>query len=395
MDTKQYSGNHSFLKELNIITTLRLIRSQRLISRAEAAERLGLNRSTITAIVNELLEQKLVQEVGVGTSKGGRPPTLLQFNGDAAYTVCLDWKLKRVKLHLTNMSGDPIVSETFEADDLSSGLYDPIEMAIAIADSIEKLLNQLPAKPLGLIGIGISVPGINDGGFVSSYTLQWDKVPLQSFFAERFDCPVVLNNDSYAGLLAEHHAGAAAGESDVLYVRIGQGLSASMLLNGLPYQGSEGLAGRIGHTVVQVNGRRCACGSRGCWETYASERALLHRYAELSGTTATIEQFVHFAKQSEPHAITALHEMSEYLGVGIANVINLLNPAVVLIGSELDELHPLMQGTLERTMQQSALLFLRRHVRVQFAGLSGGDSIRRGTAAMVLDKVFTPPHVKS
>ncbi|MDF2814050.1 MAG: family transcriptional regulator [Paenibacillus sp.] len=392
---KTYSGNHSFLKELNIITTLRLIQEKNLISRAALADALGLNRSTITAIINELLQQQLVKEVGIGASKGGRPPTLLQFNSDAAYTACIDWSYDCVKLFITNLGGGIYFNRQLDTKDYPN----PNDQIRQVVEIIHDGYHQLPDKPLGLLGIGIVVPGIVEQGVVNSYSLGWSSVPLVSYFSEKFSCPIVVNNDANAGLIAEAYFGIAKGEHNVSYIRIGSSLSAALIINGQIVQGSEGFAGRIGHSTIDWNGRKCVCGNRGCWEAYCSERALLQRYIEISdrkrdAASISLDSIREAAHRSDPSAVRAIHELSEYLGLGAANMVNLLNPGLIVVGSSLGSIDTLIQPVFDSTLKQKVLPYLKRNIRIQFSPINE-RFITFGAAALVLDAIFTTPIIKS
>lgn len=392
---KSYSGNHSFLRELNIMTTLRLIQEKNLISRVALADSLGLNRSTITAIVNELLHQQLVKEVGIGASKGGRPPTLLQFNSDAAYTVCIEWSSDYVKLFITNLNGDIFFSRSL----ITTTIRNPNDQIRQVIQIISEAYEQLPQKHLGLLGIGIIVPGIVENGVVNSYSLDWESVPLVSFFSEKFDCPIVVNNEANAGLIAEFYFGSAKGEQNVCYIRVGKSLSASMILNGQIFQGNEGFAGRIGHNTIDVNGRKCTCRNRGCWEAYVSERALVQRYSEGSDKKGGLEEvsldsIIAAANKSDPHAIIAIHECAEYLALGIANIVNLLNPKLVVIGNALGNIEHLMIPSFDAMLKQKALPFLRRNVQILFSTVNE-RTITLGATAIVLDAIFSTPTIKT
>lgn len=390
---KSYSGNHSFLKELNIISVMRVILEKGLVSRAQLADILGLNRSTITAIVNELLLQQLVREVGVGVSKGGRPPTLLQLHKDAAYTVSVDWSSEHVGVTFCNLGGDSMHHAAIRRKAES-----PQDQIGQVVRTVSDSLRRLPDKPLGLLGIGIVVPGIVENGVVNSYALGWEAVSLAGPFGESFACPVVVDSDANAGLTAETYFGCAKGERNVCYIRAGKSLSAAFVINGHMYRGNDGFAGRIGHNTIEAGGRRCACGNKGCWEAYVSRHALVQRYAELAGSGAAseegdaIERIAEAAGRSDPAAVTAIHEMAEYLGLGLANVVNLLNPKQVVISNGLGHFEPLMLPALQAVMSRKALPYLRRNVQVLFSSL-GDRAMTLGAAALVLDAVFTPPSI--
>jgi len=392
---RTYSGNQSFLKELNMNNALRLIRLKKIISRAEVADTLGLNRSTLTSIANELIERRLVNEVGIGVSKGGRPPKLLQFNTEAAYTACVDWSTYKPKVFITNLGGDIYLSETVE-NQSNESVASQIHNVIKI---ISNGLNVLPKKHLGLLGIGIGFPGIVENGTVSSFSLNWTRVPLYSYFADAFQCPIVINSDATAGLIAEKYFGCAMGEENTCYIRVGKTLGASLMINNEIYRGSEGFTGRVGHFTIDVNGRKCSCGNRGCWEAYASERALMQRYAEISGQPATdaltdVSEIMKRAKNSDPAAISAVHEFAEYLGIGIGSIVNFLNPNLIIINNASGLMDNLVYSTLNSVLQQKILPYLRRNIRVLFSTL-GENDMTLGATAMVLDKFFDIPNVKA
>lgn len=392
---KKFSGNQAYLKELNLISTLRLIRSKNIISRSEIADILGLNRSTITAVVNELIDQKLVKEIGSGTSKGGRPPKLLQFNPEAAYTVCVDLSSHHRKIFITNLSGKPYFSETVQFNSHE----DPYTQIKKMIQTITKGLHKLPPKTHGLLGIGIGVPGVINNGIANVYTLNWVDVPLHSYFSDAFDCPIIISSDANAGLVAERYYGCAIDVPNFCYIKVGQSISAAVMLNNQIYQGYE-FTGRVGHSIIDLNGRKCICGNHGCWEAYASETALINRYMEISGinnnSEMDIDKIVNLGKKNDPSAISAIHEFAEFLGVGISNIVNFLNPNLIVIGSNsFTPLNSIIYNSLNKVLQQNVLpFFLQKNIRISFSTL-GENAICLGGAAMVVDKIFSSPNIKS
>jgi predicted NBD/HSP70 family sugar kinase/DNA-binding XRE family transcriptional regulator len=389
MKTKIFSGNQSFLKELNIITSIRTIRSKGLISRSELADTLGLNRSTITTIMNKLVEEQWVKEVGTGHSLGGRPPKLLQFNSEAAYIICIDWTPQFIKLFICDLSGIVLFSKY--------AIHDPNRNARPLIEEVLGLLKEaladLPQKPLGLLGIGIGVPGIvdRDTASVSSYDLGWDQVPLAGYFAEVFECPVIIENIANVGLTAERYHGCAFGEEHVCYLRLNQGISASILYEDQIYRGHKGFTGNVGHLVIDIHGKRCSCGNRGCWKNYASERALLESYGKWADSEeVNMKVFIKLVKENNTAAVRALHEFSEYLGVGIANLINTLNPSLIVIDSAINEISSFIGNSLHPVIDKAALPYPKKNVKIVFSTL-GEQAIVYGATAMVLDRVFASP----
>jgi predicted NBD/HSP70 family sugar kinase len=389
---KGYAGNQSFLKDLNLTTALRKIHFQGLISRAELADLLGLNRSTITSIINELLERRLVQEVGVGAAKGGRPPTLLQFNKSAGYIASVDCGSQKIKIYITDLGG-----EVFYKTSLDFHKENPTNQIKQIISIIRENVEKLPTKDLGLLGVGIAVTGLVENGIIKSYNLEWYDVPIHSYFSEEFDCPIYIDSDANAGLIAEKYYGSAVGEKNVCYLRVGRGISAGLLMNGELYKGNHGFAGRVGHTTLESNGKKCSCGNRGCWEVYVSENALIRNYLNISGLKesdeeVSVQKIIKLARESDPHAISVVHELGEYLGIGISNLINFLNPGLVIVGSSIDELEIVLNKQLNHIVQQRILPLLKRDSKVIFSSL-GEDAVMLGVVAMVLDNMFSTPSV--
>lgn len=390
MKETKFSGNQSYLKQLNLMSSLRIIRSKGLISRAELADTLGLNRSTITAVVHQLMEQNFVLEVGIGNSKGGRPPLLLQFNADYAYAACLEWTAEHVSLYITDLRGQ--IRWTRALPYFPDRPPKPqVEQAV---EALKRAYAELPQKPHPLLGIVIGVPGIVDRRHVISYDLGWDEMPLADEFASAFDCPVIVENSAQIGLTAERHFGSGLGEANLCYIRINRGVQAGVLYEDRIYRGSEGFVGNIGHLVVDQKGRKCICGNRGCLQTYLSEQALLDSYGAYAEAPDRVDmpRLIQGAKEKEMGAIRAVHEFADYLGTGVGNLINLLNPGAVVIDTALAEIGDIVGSALFDRIRKTALPYPRRNVRISFSDL-GAQAIPLGAAAILLDHVFAPPQV--
>jgi len=389
MKTRTYSGNQSFLKELNIISSLRAIRSKGLISRAELADTLGLNRSTITAIVNTLTEEELVLEVGIGSSMGGRPPKLLQFNAGAAYAICLDWSSDTIKMFITDLKGEIFFSRSLP--------YSPErntrEQIAEAIDILETGLSALPQKRHQLLGIAIGVPGIVDRNTVNSYDLGLEQFPLAECFSAVFDCPVIVETSANVGLTAERYFGCGFGEDNICYIRLNKGISAGILYQDRIYRGSEGFVGNVGHFVIDYHGKKCVCGNRGCWQNYASEQALLESCARLAGSKElTVPELIGLVRDNNPDAARAVREFSEYLGTGIGNLVNTVNPGLIVIDSALAEIGEAINRTLFAAVDRTALPYAGRNIKILFSTL-GEKAIVYGATALILEHVFSPPNV--
>lgn len=390
-DVKQYSGNQLFLRELNTITALRAVRARGPLSRAELAQLLGLNRSTITAIAGRLIESELVLEAGQGESSGGRPPTMLRFNDEAAYVACAEWSSSKIGLYVSDMGGKIVYS-----GELSRNPRRPYRDEIReAAGMLRATVASLPRKPHGLLGVALGVPGVVDreSETVSSYDLGWDIVPLAALFRETFDAPVIVENIANLCLTAERDYGAAAGEEHVCYIRLRQGITAGILINGQIYRGAYGFAGNVGHTIVESQGVVCTCGSRGCWKNYASDDALLRMFARAAELpSAAMVDFIHRVRSDDRAAKTVLETFAGYVGIGIANLINTMNPGAVVVDSALNEIGARFGEALQAVVERAALTYPRRDVKLLFSAL-GSRAVVLGAAAAIFDRTFEPPKV--
>lgn len=317
---------------------------------------------------------------------------LIQFNNEIAYSVCVDLGSRKTKIYISDLGG-----KVFFEQSINHTPKNPRNQIEQIIKIIKEKLKELPAKEMGLLGIGIAVTGlVIDNKIVSSHNLEWLDVPIYNYFSEEFDCPIIIDNDANAGLTAENYFGLAIGEQNFCYIRIGRGISAGILVNGEIYRGSEGYAGRIGHMIVNRDGKKCICGNRGCLEAYVSEKALIERYLELTGSNASIDQLqsheiFNYINLSDTHAMIALHEMAEYLGIGIANIINFLNPNLIVIGGSIKTVSSKLFNPLNNAVQQNKLALFSGNIK--FSSL-GENSIMLGMTSLVLDSIFYTPTLK-
>lgn len=179
-----------------------------------------------------------------------------------------------------------------------------------VSEMIRSLILDMPESSYGVVGIGIGVPGIVDkqGTVLFAPNLNWSNISLKQHIEEKFKLPVLIENEANAGAYGEKQLGAGQSFQDIIYVSAGIGIGAGIILNGELYQGKNGYSGELGHVIIQANGKKCSCGSQGCWEVYASENALLEMAPQ---PDATLESLVALAEQNDPEAI-ALFEKSEH-----------------------------------------------------------------------------------
>ena len=346
---------------------LEFIWHQRQVSRAEIARTLGLSRSTVSEIVATLLETGLVAEGAEGPSRGGRRPTLLVFQDDAHVILGVDMGASHVSVALTDLRGGILAWDDREHPVRS----DPEGTRALIREMAAAVLGEVPGAEGRLMGIGISVPSPVD-------PKQPDRLPeivlpawkgRSGFEAlgERYGVPVFVDNDANLGALAEHWWGGARGLEDFAYIKLATGIGSGHMIRGEIYRGSSSVAGEIGHVSIDPAGEPCICGNRGCLITFAGAQALVARAGELlpdhpgsvlADGALTLTALEDAALADDPLALRVFEEAAQHLGVAIAGLLNVMNPAAVILGGSITRvgdriLVPLRETVLRRTLVSS------------------------------------------
>ena len=274
------TGNQDLVKELNKAVILNIIWRHAPISRAEIARISGLTRGTVSSLVDELIHDSFVKEIGTGASAMGRKPIMLQLNAGAGVIVGVDLGVNYVLIILADLRAQVLARKRLSITP-EMGEKRILEKML---DGIADILAGAPVTPRGLLGIGAGVPGLVEmehGVLKFAPNLRWKNVPLKELLQERFDAPVYVDNEANVGALGEKWFGAGQGIRHMVYLSVGVGLGAGIVVNGELYRGATGYAGELGHFTILPDGPVCGCGNRGCWETLASELATLRRAREV------------------------------------------------------------------------------------------------------------------
>lgn len=399
------TGDQSLVKELNKAIVLQIVRNLSPISRAAIAKVSGLNKATVSAMVDALIEGRLVTELGPGESSGGRRPQLLLFNDRAGYVAGVDLGVRTLFVALMDLRAQILWKRRVSLNPAAG----PDACLERVAELVEEGLRALPAAPFGLMGVGVGAPGLVDheaGRLIFAPNLPWGDVPIRTWLHRRLRVPIYVDNEANAGAIGELWAGAAAGVKNLVYLSVGPGLGAGIILNGELFRGADGVAGELGHTTIDASGPVCGCGSRGCWEMYASEAALRQQVlrfiaagqmapsplARLGPDEISTLAVVGAAVQGDPVAIAALSAIGESLGLGIANLVNIFNPSLVVIGSAMAEADSYVINPARRVVEQRALAYPRSRARLIRSAL-GVEACAIGAGALVLQEQFRLPAV--
>ncbi len=360
--------NNQMIKRMNKEMVLNQVMESAPLSRADIVQQLGLNKGTVSSLVNELIEEDLIHESGTGESSGGRRPVMLLFNEHAGYAIGIDIGVNYILGVVTNLAGGIVHEKLKKTRDLSVH-----QLTSLVSATIRYLMEQVPPSKYGVIGIGIGVPGIVDtaGKVLIAPNLKWQDVDLKRIIEKEFQCPIFIENEANAGAYGEKRFGAGRNSHSMIYVSIGIGIGSGVILNDELYRGSNGYSGENGHTTIIVDGKECTCGSRGCWEAYSSEFALLQsaeQHEHLAG--ASLEDLITLADAGNPVALELFQTLGTYIGIGIANLIKTYNPEQVIIGNRIRQAEHLIRSPIMEAVHSSSLPFQRAGLQINFSELS-------------------------
>jgi glucokinase-like ROK family protein len=390
-------------RELHI---LQLIHSGMNNSRLELAKQADLSPSSITAIVQRLIKKGLVVESEPATSNLGRRPIPLQVREDAAYLVGVDLGSFFLRIVITDINGE-IVYRSQARTEMKVGRERVLEKTfLCIHQAIRE--SNIPQKSIK--GIGIAHSGVIDSeaGVVLSYPrpgqmAEWKNVPLRDIFQKEFDLPCLLEDSVRTSTIAERSFGAASELNNFLYVEVGMGIGAGIFIDGKIYRGAGGRAGEFGHITVNETGPLCSCGNTGCLESLAScsaiiqsvraaiEKGIDSKIRELTGgdlEKVSIELIAQAANEGDSLAYRVLQRSASYIGVGLANLVNLFNPKVVIFGGALfREIPQLIEDPLRRIIRQRALEKSAQEVQLVVSAL-GAEAGALGAARLIAERIL-------
>jgi N-acetylglucosamine repressor len=340
------------IRDINRQIVLNYVRERGPISRADIARETALQRSTVSLIVDRLIADGLIEEVG-GESTGGRPPSLLSLRTADAVALGVDLGTIKTVMATSDLAGRVLVQEEFATDP---------DAGITSQNIIECAIRLIRRSGNTVEGIGISFPGWVDPETTQSFSphFAWRDMPIAETLTQATALPVAIDNDANAAALAELWFGRPEIREirDFIMVLVEAGLGTGVVFDGQVYRGKGGTAGEFGHMVIGTGGPVvCAAGSSDCWESFASERAALARYKKSSRQTGANDidftKLVDLALKGEGTARSALKETARYLGIGIANLIQGLAPETVILGGPIVRAWPVFADELKASVQTS------------------------------------------
>ena len=367
------------IRDGNRDLVLEVLRRNQPISRVDIARRSGLQRSTISSIVDGLIEERWVREGSVVKTERGRRPTMLTMNEDLLLLVG-DIRPTKAILAVVDLNG------RFLDRTMVPIIADPKQGVGLITDAMRQLQSHFPGKTWE--GIGVSLPGrINKitQKLAWAPNLPWVGFDIRGTMQRAFKIQVELENAANACLLSEVWFGHMEGIQNAVLVTISEGVGAAAIVNGLLMEGADGMAGELGHVPVSDSGPKCACGQVGCWEMFASSRAALrYHHEEMNGKSApTFQELMNLEASGDKAARTALGRQAEWIGRGLRVVTAAFNPEVILFVGDItlrwDAVGPIINSELKARLVGGA--------KPRIAVLSDGEAARlRGAAAVLLQR---------
>ncbi|MFY1622355.1 ROK family protein [Micromonospora sp. WMMD723] len=383
------------IRSANRLTVVQQVVAAGTTSRQRLAVDTGLSLGTVATLVAELTDLGLLTEAGQEDSGGGRPRGLVAADPHGGLLVGVDVAETYVHVDLF----DTTLTRLTGAEEALRPLERrPHQVVRHIVSGIGTVLAGTGAR---VLGVGVSVPGqVDREGGVSVFAPNWNwhDVPLRDLLADHLPLPLHLDNPLRAAVLAELWAGAARGRDDVAVINLGTGVGAGLAFGGTLYRGSSNSAGEWGHTTLVLDGRLCRCGSRGCVEAYVGAPGIMQTLRDLAPTspllhpedqTATLDALAAALAADDPTAAKVVAETARYLGVAVADLVNLLNPEIIVLSSWVaDRLGDRLRDEVRAVVAQHALrrpLAATGIVRSPVAG----NPVSLGAATLALEGFLT------
>jgi glucokinase-like ROK family protein len=398
------TADQAWVRRMNRAVVLGVFRTQKTLSRAKLASLTGLNPSTVSNIIGELIQENLVRETELSQTGTGRPGRLLELNPGGGCALGIEINVDYIELIVTDLAANIL----WRQRQISKPEIGQEVIMSGVSFFAEKASDFIKARNSHLLGIGVGVPGLVDvsSGFLRvAPNLHWDNIPIRDILAKHFDCPIYVENEANAAALGEYYFGATQNVKDFIYLSAGVGLGSGIIIGGKLFRGMSGYAGEAGHMTLDVNGELCGCGRRGCWETFVGPHAVEQRIQRSLAFGAksilqdiskgdpqniVFDDVISAAQTGDQTSIDALSKVAFYLGIGIANLVNLFDVDVIVLGGALCNASPFILKDIERVVRTNTLVADRKELKI-IPSAHGSDACVMGAIALVLDDILCEP----
>jgi glucokinase-like ROK family protein len=402
--SRHRTGDHALIRQINLSAILYHLQESAPISRAALAEITGLNKTTVSSLVGELIEKQFAHEIGLESGAVGRRAMLLKLNPAAGCIVSGEIGVDFISVIAANFAAEVIWRRQIKINP-AMGQDAIVEQTVAL---LKQAVEEGSSSCHALLGVAVGVPGLVDqetGMLSFAPNLGWKDVPVRSVLQQAFDAPVFVDNEANLAALGEHYFGAAQGYEEVLYISAGVGLGGGVVHGGQLCRGVTGVAGELGHMTMDPDGELCNCGNRGCWETLVSQQVLFRRIRQAidAGQASQIAEAVDgdygrltvplvadAARANDAVALSSLDRIGHDLGIGMASLVNALNPELVVFGGILSLAWDYILPAVMEEIQNRALRWNREAAQVVLAR-HRFDACVMGGVAQVLQDILSEP----
>jgi predicted NBD/HSP70 family sugar kinase len=380
------------IRRQNLGALLRQVHVHGAVSRAELTNALGLNRSTIGALTADLVAAGLVrEELPKETGRAGRPSLVVRAESERIFVYALLIGVDRLVAARIGLGGEILDRRERQR---GRGEFVASDVITPLAEFVNEMHRKVPEGST-CVGTGVAVAGIvrrEDGLVRLGPMIGWVNEPLGTALHEvlAMDAPTYVGNDADLGALAEHIRGAGTDSDNIIYLSGDVGVGGGIIAGGRPVAGHGGYGGEVGHMVVNPNGKQCICGARGCWMTEVGEHALLAAADREGIGREGILAVVDAANRGDALAQAAVRSVGDWLGFGVANLVNIFNPETVIFGGTLRDLYLAGAAQVRSRLNRNGLPACREHVRLRTPGL-GDDSSLIGAAELAFQRLLADP----
>ncbi len=409
------AGNHSAdqatLREMNLSAVLRFIYHEAPLSRSQLAGKTGLNKSTISSLVEDLLDRHLIHETGTNSAGKGRPSTMLEISPEAGTMIAVELGVDFISSAIVDFLGN-ILWRKAEPADPAASQEKTLGQTMAV---VQETIRACRGGGQRILGLAFSIPGTVDleqGLLIFAPNLNWRNVPLGRLFSSSTGLRVFIENDANAAAIGEHLFGTARNLQDFLFVFAGVGLGGGLYLDDNLYRGKGGYAGEIGHTpiIAEPFQNLCHCGNVGCWETYANQASILQRVqmriercagpslmlalmAE-QGSPLSLSIVKQAADAGDQSALESLAEAGSAIGLGFATLVNMFNPEKIVLGGPVSVAGEYLMPAILDSLRRHAMGEILSQTEINVSAF-GPDASLVGAAAVIVDDVLKfPSHVE-
>ncbi|NBE92860.1 ROK family transcriptional regulator [Nonomuraea sp. KC401] len=375
------------VRATNLAVVLRFVREHAPCSRADIAASTGLNKATVSSLIADLIDRRLVRETGLTENRVGRPATMLVLDGSPYAAIGVEINVDHVSAVATGLAGERLLTwrRAFSGgESVNQGMAN-------VGAIIRRVLGRMAKEERQVLGLAVAVPGLVDvqGTARIAPNLGWRDADIGGDLAKALrdpGFPIQVDNDANLAALAEQRFGAHAGASDLICLTGEIGVGAGIILDGRLRRGRLGYSGEIGHVQLDPDGPACHCGRRGCLEVMAGIGAVLRREVSPAEVQMEIEEAVRLARAGDAGTLATLDAVGRSLGKGVSILANLLNPEVVVLGGYYVPLAPWLLPAVHDEMGERVIAFEAGGCQV-VASTLGHDAAALGGAARVLDSI--------